>query len=78
MASDQGLHCLQTGFSIKNRKKRQNKPDTPKIINGLVQYIAVEESTSIQWFNNVSSSVDIIVQEPKSVATLENSFALPK
>ena len=40
--SDQCLHCLLTG------QKVQNRPDTPKITNGLVQCI-VEESTSIQW-----------------------------
>ena len=43
---DQALHCLLTGFSIKNRKKRQNKPDTPKMTNGLVQHIKVEDSTT--------------------------------
>ena len=34
---------------IKTTKKRQNRPDTPKLTNGLVQHITVEESTSIQW-----------------------------
>ena len=43
VASDQDLHCLLTGFSIKNR------PDTPKMTNGLVQHKTVEESNSKQW-----------------------------
>ena len=30
VASDQGLHCLLTGFSIKNRIKAQNGPNTLK------------------------------------------------
>ena len=29
VASDQGLHCLLTGFSVKNRIKATNRPDTP-------------------------------------------------
>ena len=51
VASDQDLHCLLTGFSIKTRKKGQKTPDTPKMTNGLVEHITVEESTSIhvQW-----------------------------
>ena len=32
-----------------NRIKTQNRPDTPKMTNGPVQHITVEESTSIQW-----------------------------
>ena len=40
MASDQGLHCLLTGLSIKNRIKATT---------GIVQHLTVEESTSIQW-----------------------------
>ena len=42
VASDQGLHCLLTGFSIKNEYRQQNRPDTPKMTNGLVQHITVE------------------------------------
>ena len=49
MVSDQGLQCLLTRFSIKNRIKVTNRPDTPKTTNGLVQHILVKESTSIQW-----------------------------
>ena len=48
MASDQGLQCLLTGLSIKNRLNHQNRPDTLEMTNGLVQHITVEESTSIQ------------------------------
>ena len=48
VASDQGLHCLLTGFSIKNKIKATNRPNTPKMTNGLIQHITVEESTSIQ------------------------------
>ena len=53
VASDQGLHCLQTRFSIKNRVKATNRHGTPKTTNGLVQHITVEESTCIQWVKNV-------------------------
>ena len=53
VASDQGLHCLLTGFSIKNRIKTKNRPDTPKMTNGLVQHITVEEFTSIQWVKSL-------------------------
>ena len=51
VASDQGLHCLLTGFSIKNKKKKKRHKisDTRKITKGLVQHITVEESTSRQW-----------------------------
>ena len=52
VASDQGLHCLLTGFSIKYRIKATNKPDIPKMTNGLVQHITVEESISIQRVNH--------------------------
>ena len=41
MASDQGLHCLLTGFPMKNRIKMTNGPDTPKMTNGLIQHITV-------------------------------------
>ena len=47
VASDQGLHCLISGFSKKNELKRQNRPDIPKITNELIQHIRVKESTSI-------------------------------
>ena len=32
VVSDQGPLCLPTGFSIKNRIKVKNRPDTPKMI----------------------------------------------
>ena len=44
--SDLGFQCLLTGFSIKNRIKRQIRLDTLKMPN-----ITVEESSSIQWVN---------------------------
>ena len=47
VASDKGLHCLLNGFSIKNRIKATKKTHHPKMTNGLVQHIIVEESTSI-------------------------------
>ena len=50
VVSDQGLNCLLTKFSIKIEQKRQNRSDTPKMTNGLLQHITVGESTSIQWF----------------------------
>ena len=49
VASDQGLHCLLTEFSITNKVKKRNRSDTPKMTIGLVQHYTVEESTSIQW-----------------------------
>ena len=49
VASDRGRQCLLTGFPSEIEEERQNKPDTPKMVNGLVQHIIVEESTSIQW-----------------------------
>ena len=58
VASDQGLHCLLTGFSIKDRIKAKHIPDTTKMTNGPVQHITVEESTSIQWGNSSITLVD--------------------
>ena len=38
VVSDQGLHCLLIEFFINIKKNlRQNRPDTPKMTNGLVQ-----------------------------------------
>ena len=45
---DQSLQCLLTGFSIKIEKKRHSRPDIPKMTNGLVQHITLEEFTSTQ------------------------------
>ena len=43
-----GLQCLLTWFPIKNRiKTRQNRPDSPKMTNGLAQHITAEESTVV-------------------------------
>ena len=54
VASDQGLHCLLTGFSIKNGIK-VTRPDMPKMTTGCIQHITVELSTSIQWVKVVIS-----------------------
>ena len=34
---------------LKIEKKQQNRPDTTKMTNRLVQHITVHESTSFQW-----------------------------
>ena len=68
---------MLTEFSIKNRIiKRQNRPDTSKMTNELVQHKLVEESTSIQWVNvsemktvELSSSVD-----PDEAAQIKPSY----
>ena len=39
-------------FPSKNRKTEKNRPDAPKMTNGLIQHIKTEESTSTQWVNN--------------------------
>ena len=49
MTSDLALHCLLTGFSIKNRIKETKLIQHPSMTNGLVQHITVEESSIIQW-----------------------------
>ena len=48
VASDQGLHCLLTGFSNdqnnqndQNRIKWQNRPDTPEMTNGQLKIPSV-------------------------------------
>ena len=47
VASEQGLHCSLTGFSINTgTKKNKIDPDIPKRTNGLVQHITVQDSTS--------------------------------
>ena len=51
VASDQGLHYLLTKLEY----KQQKRPDTPKMTNGLVHHITVEESTSEQWVKEQSS-----------------------
>ena len=42
MASDQGLHCVLTGFPSMIEQKQNNRPDTPKKTNRFVQHITVE------------------------------------
>ena len=36
---------------MKNGIKREKRPVTPKMTNGLVQHITVEEPTNTQWVN---------------------------
>ena len=56
VASDQGLQCLLTGFSIKKYRLKATKyADTPNMTIGLIQHITAEESTSIQWVNTLVS-----------------------
>ena len=50
VASNQGLNCLLKKISIKIEEKQQNRSDTPKMTNELLQHITMGESTSIQWF----------------------------
>ena len=47
--SDQDLHYLLTGICIRNLIKYKSTPYTPKIGNGLVQSIRMEESTKQIW-----------------------------
>ena len=54
-ASDQCLQCLHTGISIK-KKQNEKVPDTPKIGNGHIQMIKVEESTRFMWINELGSN----------------------
>ena len=50
VASVQGLQCLLTGFFHKNRiKVIKETLYPPKMTNGLIEYITVEESTSTEW-----------------------------
>ena len=51
VATDQGQNCLLTGFSIKNRIKVTNSPNSPKMTNGLIQHITVEEFTVYNGLN---------------------------
>ena len=49
-ASDQGLHSLLTGISIKkSNKNEKSKTDTPKIGNGLVQLINSFVNKCLEW-----------------------------
>ena len=51
----QGLHFFLARFSVINRIKVTNRPQHPKMTNGLIQHITVEESTGIQWANQGAS-----------------------
>ena len=44
--SDQGLHCLLTGISMRNIIKQNTLTETPKIKNGLIQVIRTDNDTS--------------------------------
>ena len=46
-ASDQGLRCLFSWISVKNKIKLKNTPESPKIENGLVQLIGMKKSTRL-------------------------------
>ena len=52
-ASDQGLHCLLTGISIRNRIKMKKYTRHPKFGNGLVQLIWMNGSTRQIWVNTI-------------------------
>ena len=80
VASDQGLQCLLTGFSIKKIEYRQqNRPDTPKMTNGLIKYITVEESTSIQWVKTRSEQSAIKPDFFSHIQSSDNhSFNMPQ
>ena len=57
VASDQDLHCLLTGISIKNKIKAINRPDTPKMTNGQAQYIKKWKSPV---YNGLCTSISAI------------------
>ena len=52
--------CL-LDFPSKIEYTRQNKPDTPKMTNELIQHITVQESTSIQWVCGEPGPVDRVL-----------------
>ena len=53
VASDQGLHCLITEFSIGNLNKNVIiPPSTPYNQNGLVQLIRLGMSIRLKWVKN--------------------------
>ena len=51
-ASDQGLHCLLTGISIRNRIKMTKYTRHPKIGSERVQLIRMKQSTRQMWVND--------------------------
>ena len=52
-AAEHVLNCLHTGISIKNEiKMKIYTKHTPKIGNGLVQFIRMEKSTVQIWIVN--------------------------
>ena len=56
--SDQGLQCLLTAIFAKTQiNLKKITPNTPKVANGLFQYIRVENSTRLQWVNIILIAV---------------------
>ena len=53
LSSDQVYNVCKLDFLSKIEQKLKNRPDTPKVTNERVQCIIVEESTSIQWVDEV-------------------------
>ena len=65
VASDQCLHCLLTRFSIKNRIKREYRPVTPIMTNGLVQHITMKESIIISGLKHDTILISsLLSQQP--------------
>ena len=56
VGSDYGLHCLLSGFSIKNDIKVTKIDHPSKMTNRLFENITVEESTSIQWVKFINTN----------------------
>ena len=59
--SDQDLHCLLTGNSIKNKMKIENCTTHPKFGNGLVQLISMEGSTRQMWVNLLFQTHELLL-----------------
>ena len=74
VASDQGLHCLLTGFSIKDKIKVTKM--TSYMTNGLVQHIIVEESTNMQWVKEKFFSHSLTREQIFSFKVIPNSQAV--
>ena len=73
MASDHGLHCLLIRFS--------HRPNTPKMTNGLVQHVTVEESTSIpaerSYFNEAVLFGTRALDEKANLMIIWDNFLIP-
>ena len=53
VASDQGLHCLLTGISIRNGLKSNSTQDTPKSGSGFVQLINMDAPIMHTWVKSL-------------------------